>query len=81
MNSSSVKRSLSYPTSRRLRNRITCVLTRENYQIVFVDTPGIHKQRTSLGEYMVRAAQNSLGYGGDFSLLWMQRMESAMEIE
>lgn len=43
------------------RNRITCVLTRENYQIVFVDTPGIHKPKNKLGEYMVRAAQNSLG--------------------
>jgi GTP-binding protein Era len=43
------------------RNRIQCVLTKENYQIVFVDTPGIHKPKNKLGEYMVRAAQNSLG--------------------
>ena len=42
------------------RNRIQCVLTREDYQIVFVDTPGIHKPKNKLGEYMVRAAENSL---------------------
>ncbi len=42
------------------RNRIQCVLTKEDYQIVFVDTPGIHKPKNKLGEYMVRAAENSL---------------------
>jgi len=42
------------------RNRIQCVLTREDYQIVFIDTPGIHKPKNKLGEYMVKAAQNSL---------------------
>ena len=42
------------------RNRIQSVLTREDYQIVFVDTPGIHKPKNKLGEYMVKAAQNSL---------------------
>lgn len=31
------------------RNRIQTVLTTDDGQIVFVDTPGIHKQRTSLG--------------------------------
>ena len=36
------------------RNRIQCVLTRETYQIVFIDTPGIHKARNKLGEYMVK---------------------------
>lgn len=42
------------------RNRIQCILTRKNYQIVFVDTPGIHKPKNKLGEYMIKAAQNSL---------------------
>ena len=42
------------------RNRIQSVLTREEYQIVFVDTPGIHKPKNKLGEYMVKAARNSL---------------------
>jgi GTP-binding protein Era len=42
------------------RNRIQCIQTRKNYQIVFVDTPGIHKPKNKLGEYMIKAAQNSL---------------------
>ena len=42
------------------RNRIQCILTRKNYQIIFVDTPGIHRPRNKLGEYMVKAARSSL---------------------
>ena len=36
------------------RNRITGILTREDTQLVFIDTPGIHKPRTKLSEYMLR---------------------------
>lgn len=42
------------------RNRIQTVYTTENEQIVFVDTPGIHKAKNRLGEYMVSVAQKSL---------------------
>lgn len=42
------------------RNRIQTVLTREEGQIVFVDTPGIHKAKNKLGEYMVNVAQRTL---------------------
>lgn len=42
------------------RNRIQTVLTRDNYQIVFIDTPGIHKPRHKLGEYMVKVARDTL---------------------
>ncbi|MCM0648819.1 GTPase Era [Clostridium swellfunianum] len=42
------------------RNNIQTILTKENYQIVFVDTPGIHKPRHKLGEYMVKVAQETL---------------------
>lgn len=42
------------------RNRITCVYTDEQKQIVFMDTPGIHKPKHKLGEFMVEAAQDSL---------------------
>lgn len=42
------------------RNRIRGVLTREDAQIVFIDTPGIHKPRHRLGEYMVEAAIGTL---------------------
>lgn len=42
------------------RNRIICVYTDEEKQIVFMDTPGIHKPKHKLGEFMVDAAIESL---------------------
>jgi len=42
------------------RNRIQGVLTRESEQIVFLDTPGIHKPKHRLGDYMVRVAEHTL---------------------
>ena len=42
------------------RNRIQTVLTTDEGQIVFVDTPGIHKAKNKLGEYMVNVAQRTL---------------------
>ena len=42
------------------RNRIQTVLTREDGQIIFVDTPGIHKAKNKLGEYMVNVAERTL---------------------
>ncbi len=42
------------------RHRITGILTNEQGQIVFLDTPGIHKPRHKLGERMVDIAQSSL---------------------
>lgn len=41
------------------RNKISGVLTGEDYQIVFLDTPGIHKPKHKLGEYMVQVAYNT----------------------
>lgn len=42
------------------RNRIQTVLTREEGQIIFVDTPGIHKAKNRLGSYMVNVAERTL---------------------
>ncbi|MDP4161415.1 MAG: GTPase Era [Bacillota bacterium] len=42
------------------RNRIQCILTEERGQIIFLDTPGIHKPKHKLGEYMVGAAKESM---------------------
>lgn len=42
------------------RSRIMGVATGEDWQIVFLDTPGLHKPRTRLGEYMVRAAHDAM---------------------
>ena len=42
------------------RNRICGILTRDHSQFVFVDTPGFHKPRTKLGDYMVNAVKDSI---------------------
>ena len=42
------------------RNRIQTVYTSEAGQIVFLDTPGIHKAKNKLGEYMVNVAERTL---------------------
>ncbi len=42
------------------RNTIKAIITGEQSQVVFIDTPGIHKPKTKLGEYMVNVAQGTL---------------------
>ena len=42
------------------RNRICGIVTRENTQFVFVDTPGFHKPKTKLGDYMVNVTKDSI---------------------
>ncbi len=42
------------------RNRIQCILTEERGQIIFLDTPGVHKPKHKLGEYMAGAAKDSI---------------------
>ncbi len=43
------------------RNRITGVLTEGDTQLVFIDTPGLHKPKSRLGEYMVQQVSESIG--------------------
>lgn len=42
------------------RNKILCVLSTDDAQVLFIDTPGIHKPKHKLGEYMVRTAEATL---------------------
>ena len=42
------------------RNRIQTVYTDDRGQIIFLDTPGIHKAKNKLGEYMVSVAEHTL---------------------
>ena len=42
------------------RNRIQTVYTEERGQVIFLDTPGIHKAKNKLGEYMVSVAENTM---------------------
>jgi len=43
------------------RNKIRSILTGEDYQIVFIDTPGIHTPTSRLGNFMVKSAVNAIG--------------------
>ena len=42
------------------RTRIMGILTQEETQLVFIDTPGLHKPRTRLGDYMVKSVSESV---------------------
>ena len=51
------------------RNRICAVLNRGECQFVFMDTPGLHRARTRLGDYMVKVARDSVAGVGAVMLL------------
>ncbi len=42
------------------RNKIQSILTEEDFQAIFIDTPGIHKPKSKLGNYMVKSAETTL---------------------
>jgi len=54
------------------RNRIYAVCNRDDIQFVFLDTPGYHRPRTALGEYMVRVVRDSLAGGEDAAILMVE---------
>ena len=62
------------------RNRITGIHTVEDKQFVFLDTPGIHKPRTKLGDFMVKTTAETLG-GVDVAILVVEARESVGDIE
>ena len=62
------------------RNRITGVLTEGEYQLVFFDTPGMHKPKNSLGKYMVRSVNESVG-GVDCCMLVVEEDKSPVQTE
>ena len=57
------------------RNTINAILSGEDYQIIFIDTPGIHKPKSKLGNYMVKVATNTLK-DVDVALFMVQATES-----
>ena len=57
------------------RNRICGILSRGDTQYVFVDTPGFHKPRTKLGDYMVNAVKDSIA-DVDLTLLVVEPIAS-----
>ena len=62
------------------RNRITGIHTVAESQYVFLDTPGLHKPRTKLGDYMVKATTSTLG-GVDAAILVVEAREEVGDIE
>ncbi len=62
------------------RNRITGIHTVGENQYVFLDTPGIHKPRTRLGDYMVKASTDAIG-GTDGAILVVEAREEVGDIE
>lgn len=57
------------------RNRICGILNRENTQLVFMDTPGFHKPRTKLGDYMVAVVEESVA-DVDAALLMVEPIDN-----
>ena len=57
------------------RNRICGIVTRENTQFVFIDTPGYHKPRTKLGDYMVGITKESIA-DVDMTILMVEPIAS-----
>lgn len=55
------KVSIVTPKTQTTRQNITGILTRENYQIVFVDTPGIHKSQNNLDRFMMKNVRSVIG--------------------
>ena len=62
------------------RNRITGIHTVGEDQYVFLDTPGMHKPRTKLGDFMLKTASNTLG-GVDAAILVTEAREAVGDIE
>lgn len=54
------KIAITSPKAQTTRNRIMCVLNRVHSQIIFFDTPGVHKARNKLGDYMVKTALDTI---------------------
>ncbi len=42
------------------RNKIQSILTKDDFQVIFIDTPGIHKPKSKLGKYMLKSANSTL---------------------
>lgn len=62
------------------RNRITGILTKGEDQFVFLDTPGMHKPRTKLGQYMIKTITGTIG-DADAAILVVEPHGKAGDIE
>ena len=68
------------PKPQTTRNKIQSILTKDDFQAIFIDTPGIHKPKHKLGEYMVKSAENTLNEV-DVVLMLIEPTEKYVEID
>lgn len=62
------------------RNRITGILTKDENQFVFLDTPGVHNPKNKLGSYMMKSVRSSVG-SSDAVIMIVEAGYPAGEIE
>ena len=62
------KITITSPIAQTTRNKLKGILTTDNGQIIFVDTPGVHKPHHRLGEILVKNAKSAIN-GVDMSKL------------
>jgi len=68
------------PKPQTTRNRIKSILTKEDFQVIFIDTPGIHRPKHKLGSYMVKAAETTLNEV-DAVLMLVEPTERVLELD
>ena len=68
------------PKPQTTRNKIQSILTKEDFQVIFIDTPGIHKPKHKLGNYMVKAAETTLNEV-DAVLMLVEPTERVLELD
>ncbi len=54
------KVAITSPRPQTTRNNLRAIITENDYQIIFIDTPGIHSPKNKLGEFMLKTAQGTL---------------------
>ncbi len=55
------KIAITSPKPQTTRNNMRAIITEKDYQLIFIDTPGIHKPQNKLGEFMVQSANSTFG--------------------
>ena len=56
------KIAITSPVSQTTRNRLKGILSTDQAQMIFVDTPGIHKPHHELGKILVKNAKNAINF-------------------
>ena len=68
------------PKPQTTRNKIQSILTKDDYQVIFIDTPGIHKPKHKLGQYMVKSAETTMNEV-DVLLMIIEPNEKVLEVD